>query len=95
MKNPWLYILARLAAFGVPLGILLALNFHPIYSVAIATALGLAFSLLFLSGTREELSKRLYDRFNRETEGETAEDLDDDGEAVTEQKPVRKRGKAS
>ncbi|MEY4453144.1 MAG: hypothetical protein RIT51_822, partial [Actinomycetota bacterium] len=67
----------------------------PIYSVAIATALGLAFSLLFLSGTREELSKRLYERFNRETEEETAEDLDDDGEAVTEQKPVRKRGKAS
>lgn len=77
MKNPWLYIFLRLAAFGVPLGILLLLNFPAIYSVAVATAIGLTVSIVWLSKSREELSKTLYEKYNKTTAAETAEDVED------------------
>ena len=77
MKNPWLYIFLRLAAFGVPLAILLLLNCPLIYSVAVATAIGLTISIVYLSKSREELSKTLYEKYNKASTAETAEDLED------------------
>jgi hypothetical protein len=70
VKNPWVYIFLRLAAFGAPLTILLILRFDPIYSVAVATAIGLTISIVWLSRSREELSKTLYDKFNSETKAD-------------------------
>ena len=77
MKNPWVYIFLRLAAFGAPLAILLILRFDPYYSVAVATAIGLTISIVWLSKTREELSKTLYEKYNSKTDAEKAEDVDD------------------
>ncbi len=76
MKNPWLYIFARIFVFAAPLGVLLALGFNPFYSVAIATAVGLTVSILWLNRYREEFAKRLYEKFNSKTQAETAEDAD-------------------
>jgi hypothetical protein len=53
---------------------LLILRFDPIYSVAVATAIGLTISIVWLSRSREELSKTLYDKFNSETKADKAED---------------------
>ena len=77
MKNPWVYIFLRLAAFGAPLAILLVLRFDPYYSVAVATAIGLTISIVWLSKTREELSKTLYEKYNAKTDAEKAEDAED------------------
>lgn len=77
MKNPWFYIFLRLAAFSAPLAILLILRFDPYYSVAIATAIGLTISIVWLSKSREELSKTLYEKYNAKTDAEKAEDIDD------------------
>ncbi len=77
MKNPWVYIFLRLAAFGAPLAILLILRFDPFYSVAIATAIGLTISIVWLSKSREELSKTLYEKFNSETKADRSEDSED------------------
>lgn len=77
MKNPWVYIFLRLAAFGAPLAILLILRFDPYYSVAVATAIGLTISIVWLSKTREELSKTLYEKYNSKSAAEQAEDVED------------------
>jgi hypothetical protein len=77
VKNPWFYIFLRLAAFGAPLAILLILRFDPYYSVAVATAIGLTISIVWLSKSREELSKTLYEKYNAKTDAEKAEDIDD------------------
>jgi hypothetical protein len=76
VKNIWLYITLRILAFALPLAVLLVLGFNPYYSVAIATAIGLAVSILWLSRSREELSKTIYDRFNNPSSADTAEDDD-------------------
>jgi len=76
VKNPWLYIFARIFVFGAPLALLLALGFNPFYSVAIATAVGLTASILWLNRYREEFAKRLYEKFNSKSKAETAEDSD-------------------
>ena len=70
MKNPWVYIFLRLAAFGAPLAILLILRFDPYYSVAIATAIGLTISIVWLS-------KTLYEKYNSKSDAEKAEDVED------------------
>lgn len=74
MKNPWVYIFLRLAAFGAPLSVLLLLGFNAFYSVAIATAIGVTISVVWLNKWREELSKKLYDKYNSETKADQAED---------------------
>jgi hypothetical protein len=74
VKNPWVYIFLRLLAFAAPLTVLLLLGFNGYYSVAIATAIGLTISLVWLSRTREELSKTLYEKFNKESDADRAED---------------------
>lgn len=74
MKNPWVYIFLRLLAFGAPLTALLLLGFNAYYSVAIATAIGLTISIVWLSRSREELSKTLYEKYGKESKADTAED---------------------
>ena len=74
MKNPWLYIFARIFVFAAPLGLLLVLGFNPYYSVAIATAVGLTASILWLNRYREDFAKRLYEKFNSKSKSETVED---------------------
>jgi len=69
-----LYIFARIIVFGAPLALLLALGFNPFYSVAIATAVGLTVSIIWLNRYREEFAKRLYEKFNAKQKAETAED---------------------
>ena len=76
MKNIWLYITLRILAFALPLALLLALNFNPYFSVAIATAIGLTISIVWLSRTREEMAKTIYEKFNKPTKSETVEDRD-------------------
>ena len=82
MKNPWLrYTLARVGVFAGILAVLLLIGFNGYYSVAVAAALSLAFSLIFLKKQREALSKSIYDRVQKnKTEGiEDAEsDLEND-----------------
>lgn len=74
MKNPWVYIFLRLLAFAAPLTVLLVLGFPVYFSVAVATAIGLTVSIVWLSRSREELSKTLYEKFGKESAADRAED---------------------
>lgn len=76
MKNIWLYITLRILAFAVPLAILLLLQFNPYFSAAIATAIGVTISIVWLSRPREEMSKAIYEKFNKPGKSETVEDED-------------------
>jgi hypothetical protein len=76
VKKALTYILLRLAAFGVPLVALIMLGADKYISVAIAAAIGLTISIVWLSPTREELSRKLYEKYNTKTASETAEDND-------------------
>jgi O-antigen ligase len=80
MKNPWVvYSLARLGVFAVILSILLFINFDWLYSVLVAAALSLAFSLVFLNRQRERLSKSIYEQVKKNKD-EGIEDADSDFE---------------
>lgn len=74
MKNPVAYVLLRIAAFAVPLVIMLLLGVDKYFAVAVAAAIGLTISLVWLSRSREELSKKLYEKYNQKTDADTAED---------------------
>lgn len=80
MKNPWVvYSLARVGVFAVILTILLIINFDWLYSVLVAAALSLAFSLVFLNRQREQLSKSIYERVKK-NQDEGIADADSDFE---------------
>lgn len=76
MKNPLAYVFLRIAAFAIPLIALILLGANKYFSVAIAAAVGLTISIVWLSPSREELSKRLYEKYNSETKADKAEDVD-------------------
>ena len=76
MKNPLAYVFLRIAAFAIPLIALISLGANKYFSVAIAAAVGLTISIVWLSPSREELSRRLYEKYNSETKADKAEDVD-------------------
>lgn len=76
MKNPLAYVFLRIAAFAIPLIALILLGANKYFSVAIAAAVGLTISIVWLSPSREELSRRLYEKYNLETKADKAEDVD-------------------
>lgn len=76
MKNPLAYVFLRIAAFAIPLIALILLGANKYFSVAIAAAVGLTISIVWLSPSREELSRRLYEKYNSETKADKAEDVD-------------------
>ncbi len=76
MKNPLAYIVLRILAFALPLAGLLLLGFNQLFSAIVATAIGATISILWLSRSREQLSKTLYEKYNGESKASTAEDAD-------------------
>ncbi len=77
MKNPWAYIVLRIIAFALPLAALLLLGFNQLFSAIVATAIGATTSILWLSPSREELSKTLFEKYNSESKAAKAEDIED------------------
>ncbi|MCX8530262.1 MAG: hypothetical protein ORN27_09400 [Rhodoluna sp.] len=77
MKNPWAYVVLRLVAFAAPLAGLLLLGFNGLFSTIVATAVGATISILWLSRSREELSKTLYEKYKGESKSAKAEDVED------------------
>lgn len=77
MRNPWIKFAAiRLGVFAVVLTSLLLLNAPWIFAVAVATAIGFAFSLVFLSNAKSEVSKDIYNRINKK--GDNDSDVEDE-----------------
>ena len=77
MKNPWIKFAAiRLGVFAIVLTALLLLNAPWIFAVAVATAVGFAFSLLFLNKAKSEVSQDIYQRINKK--GDTDSDVEDE-----------------
>lgn len=77
MKNPWIKFAAiRLGVFAIVLTGLLLLNAPWIFAVAVATAVGFAFSLVFLSNAKSEVSRDIYQRINKK--GDADSDIEDE-----------------
>lgn len=77
MKNPWIKFAAiRLGVFAVVLTALLLLNAPWIFAVAVATAVGFAFSLIFLSNAKAEVSRDIYQRINKK--GDSDSEIEDE-----------------
>lgn len=77
MKNPWIRFAAlRLGVFAVVLTILLLLQMPWIFAVAVATAIGFAFSLVFLNKAKSEVSKDIYERINKK--GDSDSEVEDE-----------------
>lgn len=77
MKNPWIKFAAiRLGVFAVVLTALLLLNAPWIFAVAVATAVGFAFSLIFLSNAKSEVSRDIYQRINKK--GDSDSEIEDE-----------------
>jgi predicted Na+-dependent transporter len=77
LKNWLIYLLLRLAAFAMPLAILLAANVDPLFAAGISAVLALALSLLFFGKQRDLLSRDLYARVqHRKEHGQADADSD-------------------
>lgn len=66
MKNPWVkYTLIRLGSFIVLTSILTSVGFDWVFAVMVAAVLSFAFSLIFLSKMRDQMSSGVYKRINK------------------------------
>ena len=66
MKNPWVkYTLIRLGSFIVLTSILTSVGFDWFFAVMVAAVLSFAFSLIFLSKMRDQMSSGVYKRINK------------------------------
>ena len=66
MKNPWVkYTLIRLGSFIVLTAILTSVGFDWVFAVMVAAVLSFAFSLIFLSKMRDQMSSGVYKRINK------------------------------
>jgi membrane protein implicated in regulation of membrane protease activity len=62
-KSTWLWFsLMRLAAFAVPLVIMLALGMIPWLAATLSAVIGLCVSYIFFAKTRNALSESLYEK---------------------------------
>jgi membrane protein implicated in regulation of membrane protease activity len=62
-KSTWLWFsLMRLAAFAVPLVIMLALGMIPWLAATLSAIIGLCVSYIFFAKTRNALSESLYEK---------------------------------
>jgi MFS superfamily sulfate permease-like transporter len=66
VKNPWVkYTLIRLGSFIVLTSILTSVGFDWVFAVMVAAVLSFAFSLIFLSKMRDQMSSGVYKRINK------------------------------
>ena len=66
MTNPWVkYTLIRLGSFIVLTSILTSVGFDWVFAVMVAAVLSFAFSLIFLSKMRDQMSSGVYKRINK------------------------------
>lgn len=79
------YTVLRLAAFAVPLALLLVLGIEPWIATVLAALIGLSVSYIFLRRPREAVSRDLYDLRHgskaRTSDDENAEDTVTDATA--------------
>ena len=90
------YTVFRLAAFAVPLALLLVLGIEPWIATVLAALIGLSISYIFLRRPREAVSRDLYDLRHGSKAGnsddEAAEDTVTDAAAsVTDTSPPSER----
>lgn len=77
MKNPWIKFAAlRLGVFAAVLTVLLLLQAPWIFAVAVATAVGFAFSLVFLGKSKSQVSTDIYERIQKK--GDKDSDVEDE-----------------
>lgn len=77
MKNPWIKFTAiRLGVFAAVLTLLLLLQAPWLFAVAVATAVGFAFSLVFLGNAKAQVSTDIYKRIHKK--GDRDSDVEDE-----------------
>ena len=78
-KSTWiLFSLMRLAAFAIPLVIMLLLGVAPWLAALLAAIIGLCVSYIFFARTRNALSESLYE--NRKNKRISTQQADEDAE---------------
>ena len=78
-KSTWIWFsLMRLAAFAIPLVIMLLLGVAPWLAALLAAIIGLCVSYIFFARTRNALSESLYE--NRKNKRISTQQADEDAE---------------